>query len=85
MSAWAKSAVVTGLTCKGDGGDNGAAEPGAGCLVAPVVPPMGLPVAAIVAPAIKLAKALEEGGLGLEVDPGKLKGPGKAIGTTLVG
>jgi hypothetical protein len=31
---------------------------------------MGPPVAAIAALAIKLAKVLEVGGLGLEVDPG---------------
>ena len=49
-----------------------------------MVPPMGPPAAAIVAPAIKLAKVLEAGGLGLEADPGKLEGLGEAIGTTLV-
>ena len=51
---------------------------------APVVPPKVPPVVAIVAPAIKLAKAPGEGGLGLEADPGKLEGLGVAIGTTLV-
>ena len=81
--ACAKSAVVSGLTCEGDGGADGAVEPGAGCLGAPVAPPRELPVAAIAAPAIKLAKALGEG-LGLDADPGKLEGPGVAIGTTLV-
>ena len=82
--ACARSAVVSGLTCKGDGGADGTVEPGAGCLVAPAVPPRELPAAAIAALAIKLAKAPGEvGGLGLDVDPGKLEGPGVAIGTTL--
>ena len=83
-TACAKSTVVSSLTCEGDGGANGAMEPGAGCLVAPVAPPRELPVVAIAALAIKLAKALGEGGLGLKADPGKLEGPGIAIGTTLV-
>ena len=74
---------MRGLTCEGDGGADGAVEPGAGCPGAPAVPPTEPPVAAIVAPAIKLAKVPEVGGLGLEADPGKLEGPGKAIGTTL--
>ena len=51
---------------------------------APAVPPMVPPVAAIVAPAIKLAKAPGVGGPGLELVPGALEGPGVAIGTTLV-
>ena len=61
-------------------------EPGAGYPAAPAVPPRELPVAAIVAPAIKLAKApgvLGAGGPGLDVVPGVLEGPGVAIGTTL--
>ena len=82
--ACARSSVVRGLTCEGDGGADGAVEPGAGCLVVPAVPPTEPPVAAIVAPAIKLAKAPEGGGgPGLELVPGALEGPGVAIGTTL--
>ena len=76
--------MVRGLTCEGDGGADGAVEPGAGCPGAPAVPPTEPPVAAIVAPAIKLAKAPEEGGPGLELVPGALEGLGVAIGTTLV-
>ena len=74
---------MRGLTCEGDGGADGAVEPGAGCPVVPAVPPTEPPVAAIVAPAIKLAKAPEGGGPGLELVPGALEGPGVAIGTTL--
>ena len=51
---------------------------------APVVPSMELLVVAIVILAIKLGRALVVGGLVKKVDPGKLEGPGEAIGTTLV-
>ena len=86
-TACARSAVVRGLTCKGDEGADGAVELRVGYPEAPVVPPKELPVAAIAAPAIKLAKAPgvvgAVGGLGADVDPGMLEGPGVAIGTTL--
>ena len=75
--------MVSGLTCEGD---KGAVELGAGYPGAPAVPPRELPVAAIAAPAIKLAKApgvAGVAGLGLELVPGALEGPGIAIGTTL--
>ena len=84
--AWPKSAVMSGLTCEGDGGADGAVEPGAGYPGAPAVPPKELPVAAIAAPAIKLAKAPGVAGAvgpGLELVPGALEGLGIAIGTTL--
>ena len=86
MTACTRSAVVSGLTCEGDGGANGAVELGAGYLGAPVVPPKELLVAAIAAPAIKLAKApgvAGAAGPGLELVPGALEGLGVAIGTTL--
>ena len=53
---------------------------------APVVPPKVPPVAAIVAPAIKLGagKVPGEGALAGAEDPGSEEGLGIAIGTTLV-
>ena len=51
---------------------------------APAVPPMVLPVAAIAAPAIKPGVGRGPvGGPAEAADPGKLEGPGVAIGTTL--
>ena len=77
---------MRGLTCEGDGGADGAVEPGAGYPGAPAVPPKKLPVAAIAALAIKLAKAPGVAGVAgprLELVSGVLEGLGVAIDTTL--
>ena len=52
---------------------------------APAVPPTELPAVAIAAPAIKPGVGrVPVGGPAEVVDPGRLEGPGIAIGTTLV-